>query len=492
MNIYKSSTDELSKIMTDFKAGADEIVNIIQQTTTSGNVGGQSINVTSNSPTSILPVLVATAAAAGAPGFAGLSGNVGGISYGSGLGSPSVVPYSGNTSGISIANGGAYDSAPGVVPYTGNLDNIQIQGGSTPYYGTGVAGSINQALGISTTNNMWVGKGSLAKYANIAGNAYGFYSAVTGGGGFGNALSAAYTGAELGSAFGPEGTAIGAGVGFFAGLIGIGNHDKPQNMPDKYDTYRFTTEVGELQGHMGTAYGPPFNPANDAVIQELGGLSILAYIENWIAANLHSGSDTKKKLAGQLISKYGTTGGGLLNFGHDIGDESVKGGSLSGKYTDIYTTAISDLQQIMTIDNDTATPNELVALNQYGGTSGFMPFSWNTPGYNFPATPVNSAPVVTTPTTTPSAPSPSPGKGGGMPSGGGGGVVPIRGSGPGVGSGKNNSMFSYAYNVPTSGGATPTIVINQTHTLPLDGRVLSKVNQSYTLRANAAGFRRIV
>jgi hypothetical protein len=132
------------------------------------------------------------------------------------------------------------------------------------------------------------------------------------------------------------------------------HHDNPAAMPDKYDTARFTQYVGELTGSAGTAYGPAYNGATDQMQQALGGKSMLQYIQDWAKDHLNSSNAQEKALAQQYAAQFGTTGGGKLTFGHDIGQESVVGGNLSGTYVSIHDAASDATQQILNLADASA------------------------------------------------------------------------------------------------------------------------------------------
>lgn len=430
----------------------------------------------------------AAAAAAGAVGIGNMLAAGPGVS---GIGAPSSsgafskdVSNNAGIIGTSAGMGAAFASLPMSTQLA--LDKSGISGGftnglaSSSRGGVGGFGNSLQDLLKIPKGGIGAGPGSLGKDLSIAGAAYGLYNAVTGTnangtvGGLSHGIQGGIAGAKIGSLFGPIGTAVGAGVGFFAGLLGIGNHTSPEHMPDKFDTARFTQYVGELQGSAGTAYGPPYNPSTDPVQQQLGS-PILDYIQTWVGKNLSSGNKDKKALAQKLDALYGHTPGMGLGFGHDIGDEWVKGGNLSGKYTDIYSQAMTDVQNVLQLEGSTAVPQQLVGLNQYGAGSGFFPFSWNTPGYDMPAAPPGTGYPV----------SPGSGTGTGGSVSNGGGSVPS----PSIMVGSSGSgSVSYAYSPSMISTYTPPTVINQTISLPVDGRMLARITQSYVARANSQGY----
>jgi hypothetical protein len=86
----------------------------------------------------------------------------------------------------------------------------------------------------------------------------------------------------------PEATVVGLSggiatpVAIIAGVLAAtfgGSHDNPADMPDKYDTARYTQYVGELQGVADTAYAAPYTPGTDPVQVALGGLAMLKSIQ---------------------------------------------------------------------------------------------------------------------------------------------------------------------------------------------------------------------
>lgn len=535
MDIYKKSTEDLSQAMTNFQKEVDKWISasntpggtnapaVATGGTNNTSVPGVNINQTVGVITNVsgTTAVVSTSTSGIANQGTNTPANAAGAAqntagYGAFAAATGAAKLLGTKGGIPVFGGGSAFTVNGQNANANNSQNLPA--GNDPYSITttpvssmpvqvspvpnvpgvngnapatigdprwtqGGDGAINKLFGIPK-GGIGAGPGSVGKYMTIAGDLYGEYTAITGGGGLSNAITGAEYGAQIGSLFGPAGTAIGAGAGFLLGLFGIGNHDNPQQMPDKYDTLRYTTEIGELVGYAGTAYGPPFNAASDPVISQLGGKPMLVYIEQWIKANENSGSNVKRKLAQQLKTKYGDSGRGTVTHGHDIGQISVDGGSLRGEYTDVYNAAMGDLQQILTIENDMSTPDQLVALNQYGGSSGFMPFSWNTPGYDFPATPPGTgtitggsgAPIIHAPT--------GPGKGLGG-SGGGVGPAPVKGGG-GVGT----NAYAYSPVIGRSGGMA--VVVQQPPTyVVMDSRVMARSVQAQNLRTRAQGYRRV-
>lgn len=254
---------------------------------------------------------------------------------------------------------GLKDAANATVENTEALRNVKAGLGT----GTGTSGVTNA---LQTTAKVI---GGLADVAGIVG---GFQQ-----GGIGGGIQAGLSADSLALLLGATGglaTPIAIGVGLLSAIFG-GNHDNPANMPDKYDTARFTTEVGELQGSAATAYGPAYNPATDQVQQQLGA-PMLQYIETWISQNLNSKDPAIAAEAQALLSQYGTTGGGKLSFGKDIGDEAVVGGTLSGKYTDIYAAASQAVQAIqalsqsaMTLGNVLNNATNVDLANLFGNSS---------------------------------------------------------------------------------------------------------------------------
>lgn len=187
-------------------------------------------------------------------------------------------------------------------------------------------------------------------------------------------------GGTLGTIFGgPVGGQIGASIGSFVGSL-FGHADDPSKMPDKYDTQRYMTYVGELTGSAG-ANGQHFNASTDQTIQSLGGKSMLQYIQDWIKTNLNSSNKDTKALAQQLAGQYGTTGNGQLSFGKDIGQESVVGGSLSGTYVSIHdaaSQAVDSIKKLGDAANKAQAP--IIAISAYGAPSGYQVNPYNTPG----------------------------------------------------------------------------------------------------------------
>jgi hypothetical protein len=166
---------------------------------------------------------------------------------------------------------------------------------------------------------------------------------------------------------------IGVVVGL-ATLIFGGNHDKPQDMPDKYDTIRYTQDVGELTGSAATAYSPAYDPSTDPVQVALGGLSELSYIQKWVEANQNSDNAEVRAEAAKLLPLYGTTGGGQLTFDHDIGDEAVVGGAESGTYLSIHNDAGQAVSEIQLLD--AAIPVAVAPQGLSAPASDYGSLSW--------------------------------------------------------------------------------------------------------------------
>jgi hypothetical protein len=172
---------------------------------------------------------------------------------------------------------------------------------------------------------------------------------------------------------GPAGALLGAGLGSLLGIFG--HKDNPADMPDKYDTQRFTTMVGELQGSAGTAYGPAYNSSTDPVQQSLGGQPMLAAIQEWVAANENSTNPQLKALATQLKSVWGDTSRGL-SFQKAIVNEGVIGGSMTGTYISIWNAATAAIQQIAnTVGAVEQAATAASASSSYGGNQSATPSS---------------------------------------------------------------------------------------------------------------------
>jgi hypothetical protein len=469
------------------------VLNVFANPGADSTTGNTLFNQNNSAGSSISPAVAAAMGISMGGGFQVASTSL------NGLGSPSGAVGGVNSSDavtLAAATGISYPQAVAVLNQSQAQMSMDPLGARTAKPGgvTGIGMGIQDYLKIPK-GGIGTGPGSLGKYANIATAAYGLYSAATQTkgngtvGGFSSGVQGAVSGAKLGSIFGPVGTAVGAAAGFLIGLIGFGNHTPSDQMPDKFDTARFTQYVGELQGSAATAYGPPYNPATDPVQQQLGGQPMLNYIQAWVAKNLNSGNSDKKKLAQRLDALYGHIPGQGLGFQKDIGKEWVKGGSLSGTYVDIWNQAMTDVQDILTLDNANAQPEQLVGLNQYGSGTGFFAYSWDTPGYNAPSTPPGTAggstlvpggsgPVIPG-TGTGSTTTGSGGTGGITIGGGGGRITP-----PQI----DQSPAAYAYNIPTYSATAAPIVVQQNITIPVDGRVLARTNQAYALRAAAQGY----
>jgi hypothetical protein len=207
------------------------------------------------------------------------------------------------------------------------------------------------------------------------------------GGAFQNILGAGETYASVAGMFSGGAASAGGAGPYVAAAVALyelfSHHDNPVNMPDKYDTARFTTDIGELQGSASTGYGPAYNPVTDPIQQQLGGKSMLSYIEQWVAQNINSKDAATKALAQNLMGQFGTSGNGQLSFDHNLNQETVVGGSLHGSYTDLHNAAenaitsitkMSDaasqaaLQQQQNADRLAASFTSII----FGGPSGFF------------------------------------------------------------------------------------------------------------------------
>ncbi len=74
---------------------------------------------------------------------------------------------------------------------------------------------------------------------------------------WGGALGGAASGAELGSVFGPWGTAIGAGVGGLAGLFGLGGGGGTAKVGPTSPTFRRAEQIGDLSKEFAFDYALP-------------------------------------------------------------------------------------------------------------------------------------------------------------------------------------------------------------------------------------------
>ena len=138
-------------------------------------------------------------------------------------------------------------------------------------------------------------------------------------------------------------------IAIVAGLIALafgGNHDNPQQMPDKYDTARYLQYVGELVGSANTAYAAPYDPSTDPIQSTLGGASELAYIQNWVKGNLNSTSVQVQQEARKLLPLYGDSGTGQLGHQTDIGNVWVEGGTEAGTYVTVHDDAGQAISEI--------------------------------------------------------------------------------------------------------------------------------------------------
>lgn len=367
-------------------------------------------------------------------------------------------------------------------PVTSTLGNTVAAGleGNLAATGGAGAGMVDLGNGIVVPATALAirapGGGSSGSQLSFLQKAFGVASAgltgygIASSGGFGNAVMGGLTGG-LGALAAGANPFIAAGVGFLDFLSGAFHHDNPALMPDKYNTGSWGQDNANL-------FGAGFNGENPmhangqsftmdpTLAQATGGLGLLQYIGKWIDDNPDKAKDTLGDLyhifKGENVPVPIPSGkNGTLNLANGV----------SMNWQEMYGDAMQAMSDIQAINGQQNT-QPIVGFTQMGGGSGFFPYSWNTPGYdiyngqnnptinNIPAGGTTPPPTTITPPTNAPPRRLPPGVGGGY----GGGTVPKIG------------MQSQAINVYVS----PEI--------SLDGRVLARSNQAYSIRVGYQGY----
>lgn len=386
-----------------------------------------------------------------------------------GAGGASVTSKGGFPTLTSLIGNGGAGALTGNLAATGALAGLAAMavggGGSMPSHIPGDTTTSGGGAAASKGAQMsWLQKAFGAVSAGMTG--YGIAS----GGGFGNAVMGGLTGG-LGVLASTGNPALAAGVGFFDFLSGAFHHDNPALMPDKYNTGSWGQDNANL-------FGAGFNGENPmhangqsftmdpTLAQATGGLGLLQYIGKWIDDNPDKAKDTLGDLyhifKGENVPVPIPSGkNGTLNLANGV----------SMNWQELYGDAMQAMSDIQAINGQQNT-QPIVGFTQMGGGSGFFPYSWNTPGYdiyngqnnptinNIPAGGTTPPPTTITPPTNAPPRRLPPGVGGGY----GGGTVPKIG------------MQSQAINVYVS----PEI--------SLDGRVLARSNQAYSIRVGYQGY----
>jgi hypothetical protein len=117
------------------------------------------------------------------------------------------------------------------------------------------------------------------------------------------------------SGLGPYALPIGIAIGLAAAFFG-GSHDKPENMPDKYDTENYGQGVANLQGSAG-ASGHSFTE-NSSLVNLFGGRTGIQAVEETLAQYTAATAPAwLRPLYADLESKFGSsdTGSGQLSVG---------------------------------------------------------------------------------------------------------------------------------------------------------------------------------
>lgn len=115
---------------------------------------------------------------------------------------------------------------------------------------------------------------------------------------------------------GPYALPIGIAIGLAAAFFG-GNHDKPENMPDKYDTQNYGQGVANLQGSAG-ASGQSF-VEDPSLVSLFGGRTGIQAVEETLAQYTSAAAAPTwlRPMYSDLESKFGssTLGNGRLSIG---------------------------------------------------------------------------------------------------------------------------------------------------------------------------------
>jgi hypothetical protein len=165
----------------------------------------------------------------------------------------------------------------------------------------------------------------------------------------------------LGSFAGPLGIAAGALIGAFAGGLFGPTTANPYGQPDNYNTGPYGQGVANLTGKQAGADGQTFYPSQQ-LLGITGGQSGISWIEEQLAGaqKITSGADTGEYILpdgtvlnpsqfSQYVSTFGqsATGGGQLNFGHNIGQQWITGAAGASSTPQSYQTLDSMLQYLM-------------------------------------------------------------------------------------------------------------------------------------------------
>lgn len=133
------------------------------------------------------------------------------------------------------------------------------------------------------------------------------------------------------AALGPYAVPIAVAVGLAALFFG-GNHDNPQNMPDKYDTQNYGQQTANLRGQMG-ASGQNFTEESN-LVSLFGGRPGIQMIEETLAqygsaanapAWLKPSFDQLKGMFGESSTGAGVLSIGIGGSGRDCNNQQIVG-----------------------------------------------------------------------------------------------------------------------------------------------------------------------
>jgi hypothetical protein len=279
-----------------------------------------------------------------------------------------AVQSIGGQSGADIANagGGSWAAAAGG---GGGFLGLLTAGAST----------IGAGFGLASTANGLVG-------GNQGNGAIG--AAVGGAGMIGAALASGV--ALLPLLATPAGIALVVGAMVVGGLFGglFGDHTTPAGSPDIYDTKNYGQGVANLTGRVAGANGQTFYPTQ-AVSAATGGQGGISWVEEQLygAKQITSGGDKGEytlpdgtiltpQQYQQYISTFGAsaTGGGKLNFGHNIGQQWITGAAGASSNPQSYKTLDQMLSYLLN-QGGTTNPSVFQVTRTYPdfiGTSSYQ------------------------------------------------------------------------------------------------------------------------
>lgn len=337
----------------------------------------------------------------GAGGGGNGSGGAGGNGGGGGAGNIALPGTAGGVLAAASGLGSAASSIKGLGSLFSGVSGFLGQSvGSIG--GMGIGGTVGNA-GLAGIGGGLIGLG-IGGLMNNGKNDAGIGGAVGG-----------TAGEILGNIFLPgAGGFIGAAAGsILGGVVGglFGSHDKPNNMPDKYDTNVFGTTIADLQGDIGTGgpYGTYGAEANGQYFQmqsslasATGGQGGAGWIEKTLAQYANPdgspGPNTPSWLLpiwSQSVGAFGisATGAGKVSYGSNLSQAYISGATgttlgpgVNGSY-DTLATDLDDFYKNYITQGNTAIsptntgvpipglPNGISVTNPFSNVPSTVPSS---------------------------------------------------------------------------------------------------------------------